>query len=66
MDKENGLIRCFGDLIDPRKDNHSSRHVLIDILTLTILAVICGADSWVAVEKFGHAKGYRSFKGPIP
>ena len=56
MDKENGLIRCFCDLIDPRKDNHSSRHVLIDILTLTILAVICGADSWVAVEKFGHAK----------
>lgn len=27
-----------------------------DILVLTILAVICGADSWVDVESFGHSK----------
>jgi predicted transposase YbfD/YdcC len=30
--------------------------VLEDILALTICAVICGADSFVAVEAFGHAK----------
>lgn len=56
MDKNNPLYICFNELEDPRKERHSSRHLLMDILMLTILAVICGADSWVAVEKFGHAK----------
>jgi len=30
--------------------------LLTDILALTILAVICGADSWVEVEEFGEEK----------
>jgi predicted transposase YbfD/YdcC len=56
MDKTNPLYICFSELDDPRKERHSSRHLLIDILVLTILAVICGADSWVAVERFGYSK----------
>jgi predicted transposase YbfD/YdcC len=28
----------------------------LDILTIALCAVICGADSWVEVERFGHAK----------
>lgn len=56
MDKTNELYKCFSVLDDPRKEKHSSRHNLIDILMLTILAVICGADNWVAVERFGHSK----------
>lgn len=56
MDKTNPLYICFSELDDPRKERHSSRHLLIDILMLTILAVICGADSWVAVERFGYSK----------
>jgi predicted transposase YbfD/YdcC len=28
---------------------------LLDILTIAICAVLCGADSWVDVEGFGHA-----------
>jgi predicted transposase YbfD/YdcC len=47
---------CFADLEDPRQTKHSSRHLLSDILLLTILAVLCGADSWVAVERFGYSK----------
>jgi hypothetical protein len=31
-------------------------HSLRDILVLTILAVICGADGFVDVERFGHSK----------
>jgi hypothetical protein len=27
-----------------------------DILTIAILAVICGAEGWVAMESFGKAK----------
>src|ERR1700731_1540270 len=46
----------FIALKDPRKNNHNKLHKLGDILVLTILAVICGADSWVDVEEFGKAK----------
>ena len=52
----NKLHECFSELTDPREEKHSKRHLLSDIMMLTILAVICGAESWVAVERFGHAK----------
>jgi predicted transposase YbfD/YdcC len=44
----------FADLEDPRADN--AWHNFLDILVITILAVICGADSWVEVEVYGKAK----------
>ena len=34
----------FEKLPDPRTANHNKRHNLEDILVITILAVICGAD----------------------
>ena len=36
---------------------------MLDILTIAICAVICGADSWVYVEMFGKSKEewFRSF-----
>lgn len=46
----------FSDLPDPRTDTSRIRHKLMDMLVIAICAVICGADSWVAVESFGHAK----------
>lgn len=49
------MLEHFSSLDDPRRD-HGKRHLLEDILALTICAVICGADSFVAVEAFGHAK----------
>ncbi len=45
----------FSEIEDPRIER-SKRHKLIDILTIAILAVICGADSWVGMESFGQAK----------
>lgn len=45
----------FADLADPRSD-HTKRHQLLDIITIAICAVICGADGWTDVETFGHAK----------
>ena len=46
----------FSAIEDPRVSNHNKRHELTDILILTILAVICGADGWVGVESFGRGK----------
>ena len=45
----------FATLTDPRVAR-TKRHALLDILTIALCAVICGADSWVEVERFGHAK----------
>jgi hypothetical protein len=36
--------------------DRTKRHKLINILTIAICAVICGADSWVAIETYGCAK----------
>jgi predicted transposase YbfD/YdcC len=54
------LARCaiqehFAELPDPRVDR-TKRHRLLDIVTIALCAVICGADSWVEVERFGRAK----------
>jgi predicted transposase YbfD/YdcC len=43
------------DVEDPRMDR-TKRHQLLDIIVIAICAVICGADDWVAIERFGRAK----------
>ena len=48
------IIEHFGDLEDPRRDNR--RHQLIDIVFITICAVVCNAESWEDIEQFGDAK----------
>ncbi len=50
-----GIKDHFSQVEDPRRE-HGKQHLLEDILVLTICAVICGADSFVAVEAFGTAK----------
>ncbi|MBC1295095.1 ISAs1 family transposase, partial [Nostoc sp. UCD122] len=40
---------------DPRIDR-TKRHNLMDIITIAVCAVICGADGWVAIETYGCAK----------
>lgn len=50
------LYSSFRDLPDPRVEKHSSRHLLMDIMFLAITGVICGAESWVGIERFGHSK----------
>ncbi|MCC7370809.1 MAG: ISAs1 family transposase [Chloroflexi bacterium] len=45
----------FGGLTDPRRE-HLKEHRLLDIVTITLCAVICGADDGVHVATFGRAK----------
>jgi predicted transposase YbfD/YdcC len=49
------LIDHFSKLTDPRIDR-TKEHKLIDILTIAICAMICGADNWVAIEQYGNSK----------
>ena len=45
MAKSNGasIIDCFATLEDPRIER-SKRHKLLDLITIAICAIICGAD----------------------
>ena len=49
------ITSFFSVLEDPRSD-HTRRHKLIDIMTIAICGVICGADNWVELEQFGKSK----------
>ena len=49
------LFEHFSNLDDPRV-TYLVEHRLLDIIGLTICAVICGADSWVDIELYGNAK----------
>lgn len=49
------LLEHFASLDDPRIER-TKEHLLLDIIGITICAVICGADSWVDLENYGNAK----------
>lgn len=55
MDKDNLFNKHFSSLTDPRMDR-KKRHYLLDIIALSICAVIAGADGWESIETFGKAK----------
>jgi predicted transposase YbfD/YdcC len=56
MDKPVASIEAhFGRVRDPRIDRQKL-HGLLDIVTIAICAVICGADTWVDVEMYGQSK----------
>lgn len=64
------LLKHFQNLEDPRAE-HLLEHQLLDIIGLTICAVICGADSWVGIEAYGKAKqawlsGFLELSNGIP
>jgi predicted transposase YbfD/YdcC len=45
------ILRFFRGIPDPRAAN--ARHVLSDVLSIAILAVLCGCEGWAAVEGWG-------------
>lgn len=52
---DRSIIAHFKALPDPRV-TRTRRHALTDILVITLCGVICGADDWVAIARFGRAK----------
>ncbi len=50
----------FSEIEDPRVDR-TKRHLLIDIITITLCAVIGGAETWSEIELYGKCK-YKWFK----
>lgn len=52
---EISFAKYFADLPDPRADR-TKWHRLDDILVIALCAVICGADSFEEIERFGDAR----------
>jgi predicted transposase YbfD/YdcC len=64
------LVECFSEIADPRIER-TKRHLLSDILTLAVLAVVAGAEGWEDIEEFGYSKHewlkqYLSLENGIP
>ena len=55
MPPEISFARYFADLPDPRVDR-TRWHRLDDILVIALCAVVCGADSFEEIERFGKAR----------
>lgn len=47
------LMECFAEVEDPRVDRRR-RHLLIDIIVISICAVICNADTWKDIGVWGE------------
>lgn len=50
-----GVLRSFATLPDPRM-KRTRKHELLDLITIAICGVICGADGWTQIAEFGRAK----------
>jgi hypothetical protein len=52
---EASILKYFGNLEDPRIER-TKHHPLISIVAIAILAVICGANSWVTIKTYACSK----------
>jgi predicted transposase YbfD/YdcC len=52
---ETSLHRHFKWIPDPRTGNNK-KHNLTEVIILSVLAVLCGAESWYEMEDFGNEK----------
>lgn len=48
------LVECFSDIVDPRV-NRRQRHNLIDLIVISICAVICNADGWADIRTWAES-----------
>lgn len=49
------ISQYFGGVSDPRT-GQNVQHPLLNIITIAICGIICGADTWVDIEMSGNAK----------
>ena len=49
------IKKYFGKLRDPRRQRRK-RHLLLDIVVITICGVIAGCNDWQQIETFARAR----------
>ena len=52
---KHSIAEHFNDIEDLRIER-GKKHKLIDIITISICAVVCGADGWIDIEMYGVAR----------
>ncbi len=52
---KNLLARSFIAMKDLRVER-GKQHLMIDLIMITICAVICGADRWTEIDELGESK----------
>lgn len=59
---ETTISKAFGELTEPRI-NRNLRHPLVNIITISICAIICGCDDFCSIEEYGNSKSdwFKSF-----
>ncbi len=55
MSHVSAIKESFENIFDPRSKKNK-QHVLIEIIVITICAVICGAEGWEGIETFAKAR----------
>lgn len=70
MTESSDFFSHFSVLPDPRID-HTKKHMLIDILFISVCTIICGGETYTDMEEFGKAKEgwlrkYLELPGGIP
>jgi len=51
MNKRTGIFSCFSTMKDHRLDR-KRKHGMLDIIAITIAAVLCGCEDWYEIEEF--------------
>lgn len=49
------IMEHFQEIEDPRIDRHK-RHLILDIIVITICAVVCHCETWEEIETYGKEK----------
>jgi hypothetical protein len=55
MVTETSIHRHFGSFDDPRLDRRK-KFPLINLIFIAFCAVLCGAEDWVSITRFGKAR----------
>ena len=50
-----GIVNIFREIRDPRKGN-AIQYDLVEVLIISILAILCGAEYFTEMELFGHER----------
>jgi predicted transposase YbfD/YdcC len=55
MPNETSIVKAFSSVEDPRIDR-TKKHKLIDIITISLCAMVGGAEGWEDIEFFGNER----------
>jgi hypothetical protein len=56
METVNAGLIGYLSIIEDQRINRKKLHLLTDVLVMSVVACICGCDTWVDIYEFGLAR----------